>query len=282
MIECVVNISEGRQKTLLNRWCEQLGADLLDLHLDGDHNRSVFTMVNETAPRVLSGLAVAELDLSGHEGVHPRVGTVDVVPFVPLSGSTIHDACGARDEFARWAADTLAVPCFLYGPEIQTSSGIVERTLPFVRKAAWTQLAPDIGPATAHPRAGAICVGARMPLVAYNVWLDNCDLPTTRAIAAEVRTDVVRTLGLQVSGATQVSMNLVSPHVAGPAEAYDSVVARARIHGATVIRAELVGLVPREVLDAVPQSRWEQLDLAANKTIEWRLANHGNWFLGSQ
>lgn len=278
MLECVVNISEGRQQGLLDRWCNDLGPDLLDLHVDPDHNRSVFTMVGETAPRTLARMAVAGLDIGSHAGVHPRVGVVDVVPFVPLEGSTMDDACRARDEFARWAAVELGVPCFLYGPLPGTATG---RTLPQIRRSAWTDLAPDTGPRSPHATAGAMCVGARPPLVAYNVWLSGCGLDLTRAIAARVRTEHVRTLGLQVGGFTQVSMNLVAPHVVGPARAYDLVAAEvaaltgtaATGSGTTKVeRAELVGLVPAQVLHAVAHERWEQLDLGEERTIEWRLA----------
>ena len=104
--------------------------------------------------------AVRRLDLRDHAGVHPRLGVVDVVPFVPLAGSALADAVTARDAFAAWVVAELGVPCFLYGPE---------RTLPEIRRRAWVELAPDVGPDEAHPSGGAICVGARRPLVAYNV-----------------------------------------------------------------------------------------------------------------
>ena len=280
MLECVVNISEGRNSGLLDRWCSDLGPDVLDLHVDPDHNRSVFTLVGETAPRALARLAVAALDLGAHAGVHPRLGVVDVVPFVPLEGSTMHDACRARDGFATWAATELGVPCFLYGPLLDgplvldgpLGDNGAERTLPDVRRRAWGDLSPDTGPARPHASAGAICVGARRPLVAYNVWLSRCDLATTRAIASVVRTTEMRTLGLQVGAFTQVSMNLVEPGVTGPMEAYDRVATEATRHGAVVERAELVGLVPAAVLGAIPEGRWGQLDLSEDRTIEARLA----------
>lgn len=259
MLECVVNISEGRNAGFLSSCRAVLGEDLLDVHSDPDHHRSVFTLAGEEAARVLASEVVTALDLASHEGVHPRIGTVDVVPFVPLHGSTMDDALAARGRFARWIADELGVPCFLYGPE---------RTLPDVRRRAWRDLSPDIGPGTPHPRAGAVCVGARPPLVAYNVWLADSTPETARQLAATVRGPHVRALGLQVGSECQVSMNLVSPDEVGPAAVFDAVAAHAR-----VARAELVGLIPASALASVARSRWEELDLAVERTIEWRWAN---------
>lgn len=266
MLECVVNISEGRDIALLAGLAELLSPSLLDVHTDPDHNRSVFTLVGEDAPRELARECVARLSLTAHSGVHPRVGVVDVVPFVPLQGSTMADATAARDRFAGWIGGELGVPAFLYG---------AERTLPDIRRNAWQGLSPDAGPDRPHPSAGAVCVGARDVLVAYNVWLEGADIALTKRIASQVRTDAVRTLGLQVGNLTQVSMNLVSPHVAGPAEAYDAVLREINGTGARVLHAELVGLLPAGVLSSVPESRWEELDLSAERTIEARLERLG-------
>src|SRR5256885_987430 len=115
MLECVVNVSEGRDQGTLDELAAACGSDLLDRHVDPDHHRSVFTLVGEEAPRALAAGAGARLDLRTHTGVHPRLGVVDVVPFVPLAGAGLHDAVVARDAFARWAGTELAVPCFLYG-----------------------------------------------------------------------------------------------------------------------------------------------------------------------
>jgi glutamate formiminotransferase len=183
---------------------------------------------------------------------------VDVVPFVPLAGSLLGDAVAARDAFAAWFAGELGVPCFRYGPE---------RTLPEVRRRAFRDLAPDLGPDRPHPTAGACCVGARELLVAYNVWLVTPDLARARAVAAAVRSPGIRALGLACGNRVQVSMNLVDPLVEGPAAAYDAVAARAPVAG-----AELVGLVPAAVLEAIPPSRWEELDLGPHRTIESRVA----------
>ncbi len=215
----------------------------------------------EAAARAVAAEALARLDLRSHDGVHPRLGVVDVVPFVPLEGSTMEDAVAARDRFLAWAGDELGLPGFAYGPP-------PDRSLPEVRRSAFAGLAPSAGPPAPHPTAGAVCVGARPVLVAYNVWLaDGVEVDEARRVAAAVRRPgLVRALGLDVGGRAQVSMNLVDPLVVGPAAAFDAV--RARV---AVDQAELVGLVPAAVLDAVAPTRWSELDLDRSRTIEERL-----------
>lgn len=266
VLECVVNVSEGRDQAVLDRLAAATGPALLDLHTDPHHHRSVFTLVGAEAPRALTEAALATLDLRSHEGVHPRLGVVDVVPFVALDGSSPGDALAARDDFARWLAHQHAVPCFLYGPE---------RTLPEVRRRAFRDLPPDLGPSVPHPTAGATAVGQRGLLVAYNLWVSGVTETSVRALAAAVRTTEIRTLGLAVGDRWQVSMNLVEPMAAGPAEAFDRVAALAGEHGARVEGAELVGLVPASVLARTPQRRWPELDLAPDRTIEARLERAG-------
>lgn len=258
MLECVVNVSEGRDAEVLASLVRAGGGDLLDVHVDPHHHRAVLTLVGEAAPCRVAEAAVAGIDLRRHDGAHPRLGALDVVPFVALPGSSAAAAIAARDRFARWLGDTLAVPVFVYGPE---------RTLPEVRRAAFAGLAPDHGPAAPHERAGACAVGARPVLVAYNVWLRHPDLARARAVAAAVRDRPIRALGLAVGDRVQVSMNLIDPATVGPADAYDRVAALAEVAG-----AELVGLVPDAVLHAVDAARWAELDLGPDRTIEARLA----------
>ncbi len=257
MLECVVNISEGRDRRSIDAIASVAGGDLLDVHVDADHHRSVLTLVGEAAPRAVAAEAVGRLDLRTHAGAHPRIGVVDVVPFVALEGSTMGDALAARDDFCRWAAHELSVPCFRYGPE---------RSLPDIRRGAFADLAPDDGPPVPHPTAGAMAVGARPVLVAYNVWLAEPDLARAKVIAAELRSPQVRTLGLAVGNEVQVSMNLVDPLAVGPGAVADAVAVRAAI-----ARCELVGLVPAAVLAAIPEARWPDLDLSVARTLEARL-----------
>lgn len=258
MIECVTNVSEGRDATVLQAIATAAGPDLLDVHTDPDHNRTVLTLVGEAASRAVAREAVRRLDLRAHRGVHPRIGVVDVVPFVALEGATPADARRARDDFAAWVGQELGVPAFLYGPE---------RSLPDLRRRAFRDLVPDHGPARPHPTAGGVAVGVRPVLVAWNVWLEQPDLALARRVAAAIRGPHLRALGLAVGGGAQVSMNLINPEVLGPAEAWDLVAGEA-----SVARAELVGLVPEAVLARTPRHRWAQLDLSDDRTIEARLA----------
>ena len=264
MLECVVNVSEGRDPAVLHDLRAAAGTTLLDVHTDPDHNRTVLTLAGDSgeldeAVRTLTTEAVRRIDIRQHVGAHPRLGAVDVVPFVPLAGSALVDALDARDRFAVWAAMTLDVPCFLYGPE---------RALPEVRRNAFRTLAPDTGPPTPHVSAGAICVGARPPLVAYNLWLaPSTTVETARRVAAQLRGPAVRALGLDVGGRAQVSFNLVDPATVGPDRVYDAVAAVAPLD-----RAELVGLAPSSVLESIPAERWRTLDLDPARTIEQRLA----------
>jgi glutamate formiminotransferase len=264
-LACVVNVSEGRDAGVLDALDAAGGRSLLDRHTDPFHHRSVLTVGGpgvEEATRALARITVERVDLRRHQGAHPRIGALDVVPFVPLAGTAMADALAARDRFATWAADELALPCFLYGPE---------RALPDVRRDAFTVLSPDRGPAKPHPTAGACAVGAREVLVAYNVWLD-ASPDDARRVAVAVRDPQrgVRALGLKVGGRAQVSMNLTDPSRCGPADAFDAV---ARL--ATIAGAELVGLVPESVLLAIPPDRWAELDLARSRTIEARLREAG-------
>jgi glutamate formiminotransferase len=269
VLACVINVSEGRDPSVVEAVAAAAGRLLLDLHSDPHHHRSVLTLAGpetdllQEAARRVAAEAVRRIDLRAHLGVHPRLGAVDVVPFVPLAGSTLTDAVAHRDHFAAWAAAALHLPCFLYGPE---------RALPDVRREAFAGLVPDRGPAVPHPTAGAVCVGARPVLVAYNLWLaPEVGLDAARRVAIDLRGPGVRALGLDVGGHRQVSCNLLEPLRFGPLDAYDAVASRA-----TVARAELVGLVPVAVLDAVPPERWAQLDLDAERTLEARLAAAGS------
>jgi glutamate formiminotransferase len=278
VLECVVNVSEGARPELVDLVAAAAGGGLLDVHHDPHHNRAVLTLVGVEAPRDVARAAVERLDLRVHRGVHPRLGVVDVVPFIPLVGSTMADAVRARDAFAAWASSELGVPCFLYGEGTgdvtadggadgdDDSGGGTGRSLPEIRRRAWRDLLPDIGPPAPHLTAGAMCVGARPVLVAYNVWI-NADVAAARAAAATVRGPHLRALGLPVGDRVQVSMNLIAPDLVGPAEAYDRVAALVPVDG-----AELVGLLPRSVLERAPVARWPELDLAEERTIESRLA----------
>ncbi len=267
----MINVSEGRDADFLTAVGQAAGSSLLDLHSDGDHHRSVFTLAGpgeivEEAARSVARLVVATLDLNRHDGAHPRLGTLDVVPWVrlrdwPVTDGPLQSAVQARDRFAAWAGSSLGLPCFVYGPE---------RSLPDVRRRAWRTLGPETGPDRPHPTAGAVAVGARPILMAYNLWLAEPDLARAREIARALRSPEVRTLALPVGDAVQVSCNLIAPWSFGPEAAYDAVASRTG-----VARAELVGLAPAAVVDRVPPHRWRELDLDPSSTIEARLEQAG-------
>ncbi len=274
-IECVINVSEGRDPVVLKELAAAASLALLDVHSDPDHNRSVFTLGGAiddvtSGARSLAVVAVQRLDLRGHQGAHPRLGLLDVVPFVPFTPGQLpsHDlslAVTLRDAFAPWLSDALAVPSFLYGP----LPGGQARTLPQVRKRAFTELHPDFGPDHPHATAGSSAVGARPVLVAYNVWVSS--VTVAQQVAPLVRGPFVRALGLAVGDRAQVSCNLVDPARLGPAQIYDKVRDLAQKGGGAVIGAELVGLIPHRILVEIPPTRWTRLGLSADATVESRL-----------
>jgi glutamate formiminotransferase len=202
--------------------------------------------------------------------VHPRLGTVDVVPFVPLGQKgliapfDLSEAIAARNEFSRRISESLSVPCFLYGPE---------RSLPDIRRSAFHPLLPDVGPKSPHPRAGAICVGARNALVAYNVEAEGLDIHEVKKVASAARSEKLRTLGFDLTGCLQVSCNLVDPWNFGIEAAFDTISREVIKRGGAVGRAELVGLMPEEILMKIPKQRWEELGVDANSSIEARLSH---------
>jgi glutamate formiminotransferase len=271
VFECVINISEGREASLLEQFSRAAGPSLRDRHSDVFHNRSVFTLIN-TPTRLLSDVrgliesALSSLDFARHQGVHPRLGVVDVVPFVALSPDVMATAIQLRDVTAQWIATTHNVPVFLYGPLLEG-----ERTLPYVRAHAFKGLAPDWGPSRSDVHLGAVVVGARDILVAWNLWLKNVTLERAKLLAKLVRQPGVRALGLQVGNDVQVSCNLVDLALATPSQIYDQVASQLDSRG-VIERAELVGLIPRSLLKREDPRRWAQLGLGDDATIESRIA----------
>lgn len=271
MFECVINISEGRNLAVLDELSRAAGASLRDRHADAFHHRSVFTLINEPDPLArdvhsLLTRAFARLDLSRHEGVHPRFGVVDVVPFVALSPSTDEEARVLRDATARWIAERFEVPTFLYGELTDQTT----RTLPEVRRRAFKGLSPDFGPPQPLASLGAVAVGARGVLVAWNLWLADTALDRAKEIVRSIRGPYVRSLALTVGDQVQVSCNLIDVTKVRPSEVYDRV-RGSLAAGEGISRAEVVGLVPASLLSSEDPSRWEQLGLDPGLTIEARL-----------
>ncbi|MGH9031489.1 MAG: glutamate formimidoyltransferase [Acidimicrobiia bacterium] len=274
MLECVVNVSEGRRGDVIEDLAAACGESLLDVHTDADHHRAVFTLARDadSAARALTLAAAARLDLSAHEGVHPRLGVIDVVPFVALEASSVADAVEAARSYATWVADTLGVPVFLYGgadPE--------GRSLPDAREDAFARRGPDVGPGAPHPRLGAVAVGARPLLVAVNCRLDRDDLGLAREIAAQVRErdgglPGVRALGLALAsqGRAQVSMNVTRLEACGVERACTAV-RRLAYEGGADVEVELVGLLPAAELDRCSPEFRAWSGLGPDDTIEARL-----------
>jgi glutamate formiminotransferase len=260
-LESVPNFSEGRDPATIASLREALsqGADLLDVHVDPDHNRSVFTLVGDDTTLVealLHGVQVAreQIDLGQHEGAHPRIGAADVVPIVALDRSERERAQDCALRVAERIGAELGLPVFLYGdsapgkgPAFFRRGGPAE----LQRRIDAGELAPDFGPNRLDERAGGVIVGARRPLIALNVNLSTDDVKVARAIAAVVREKGggfpgVRALGLQLprAGHAQVSMNVEDYEAAALHEIVDRVAAEAHERGAEISGTELVGLMP--------------------------------------
>lgn len=281
MLECVPNVSEGRRRDVVEQLAAACGAPLLDVHVDPDHNRSVFTLVADAAEDVeaaavrLADAVAHSVDASWHEGVHPRLGTLDVVPFVALSGTPEARASAVRTAqyFAGWLGDTLDVPTFLYD-----EADPQERLLPRLRRDAFVRRMPDYGPSEPHPKLGATAVGARPPLVAINCELDRADVDLARRIADDVRErggglPGVRALGFELPsrGQAQVSLNVTDLEATGVEEPCADVARAARAAGADVARIELVGLMPRAALEECSPAFRRRAQLGEEQTIEGRL-----------
>jgi len=258
-LEAVPNFSEGRNPETVDAIGEALSrhAHLLDVHVDADHNRSVFTLggqEDELVEALLGGIGVARgrIDLSAHEGVHPRVGTADVVPVVGVRPEDMERARTTASRLARRVGEELGLPVFLYGgegrgPAFFRRGGTAE----LQRRIDEGELAPDFGPSRLDPAAGAVLVGARRPLIAFNVNLQTGDLEVAREVAAVVREagggfPGVRALGLALPsrGIVQVSMNVEDPQAVALHDAVARVWAEARARGVEPAESELVGLMP--------------------------------------
>ncbi|MCU1362677.1 MAG: Formiminotransferase domain protein [Acidimicrobiaceae bacterium] len=266
----MLNVSEGRNHEVIDAISLAAGLSLRDQHSDRAHNRSVFTLIDypdelRRNVHALITAAMKRLDLRDHHGVHPRFGVIDVVPFVALDPRHDLEAEILRNEAAMFIAKTFDVPVFLYG---RLADG-TRRSLPDVRRNAFSTLAPDFGPREAHPARGASAVGARGVLVAWNLWLRGVSLGEANDIVKAIRSPEVRALAFAIGDFAQISCNLIKPGAVGPSRVYDQV--RSLLRSGTIDHAELVGLVPQEVLDNEDRERWEQLGLSAQATIESRL-----------
>lgn len=259
LVECVPNFSEGRKPETIQRIAEAIGAVetacVLDRHIDPDHNRSVITFVaapERVVAAAFEGVKTAAelIDMNQHQGVHPRLGATDVLPFVPIRGVTIDDCATLAHEAGEIIARELSIPVYYYESAALRPDRV---NLEDVRRS---QGAPDVGPASFHQSAGAIVIGARPFLIAFNVVLRSDDVAIARRIASKIRArngglPYLKALGfqLQTRNLVQVSMNLVNYQVTGMRDAYEAIRRETDALGVEIESAEIVGLVPRNALD---------------------------------
>jgi glutamate formiminotransferase len=287
VLEAVPNFSEGRDGAVIEALRESLSAParLLDVHVDADHHRSVFTLVGEPRDLVatlLAGIACARerIDLRRHEGAHPRIGAADVVPIVPLEADDMERAKETALELARRIGDEHGLPVFLYaelaagrGPAFFRRGGPSE----LQRRLDAGELAPDFGPRRLDERAGGVIVGARRPLIAFNVNLRG-SVEAAREVAAVVRETGggfpgVRALGLDLlrAGVVQVSMNVEDWEAAALHEIVARIETEAAARGADVIGSELVGLMPAGAAAAAAGAMLRIDGFDASRVLELRL-----------
>ena len=275
VIECIPNVSEGRRTEVIAAMADAVravpGVRLLDLQSDTSHNRSVFTLAGdaagvEGAVLALVARAAADIDLRTHRGEHPRLGAVDVVPFVPIEGVTMADCVALAKQVGAAIADRFAIPVFLYE---EASTNPARRNLEDIRRGEFEGLAakmaapdwkPDFGPAAPHASAGATVVGARMPLIAYNINLATDRLDVAKKIAAAIRHSsggfrFVKAAGFKLEdrGIVQVSMNLTNYEKTPIFRVFDAVKREAERYGVAVLESEIVGLVPAAALHAAAE-----------------------------
>jgi glutamate formiminotransferase / 5-formyltetrahydrofolate cyclo-ligase len=292
LFEAVPNFSEGKDLAKISRIADAVravpGVRVLGLHSDPDHNRSVLTFAGEE-DAVLSGAitlakaCAADLDLASQTGEHPRMGVLDVLPFVPLEGATMDDAVRLSRRTAE-ILGSLGFPVFLYGAAATASH---RRDLPDVRRAGYEGVAerlkdprwrPDYGPHVLDPRRGAVAVGARPFLAAFNAFLDTDDVEVARQIARRVRESggglpAVKALGFLVGGQAQVSMNLTDLERTSIPVALEAVRSEAIKFGVSVESTELVGLAPLAAILDAARYYLGLRELAPNHILETRL--HG-------
>ena len=281
ILEAVPNFSEGRDLAVVAMIVEAMratGAEVLDWSADPDHHRSVVTVIGppklvEDAAFAGAAVAVNKIDLRDHQGVHPRIGAIDVLPFVPLAGLSMTDAGASARRVGNRIANELRLPVYFYGQ----ASDPPGRNLASLRRGGFEQLvggytaerAPDVLPANwphrgVHPTAGAVCVGARPVLLAWNIWIDGVTLDIAREIAGNVREQKSGIRGLRAlalplptRNALQISMNIEDVEHSSPNAAFTLVKTLVEAAGGTVTKTEIIGMAPDELLDVV--------------TDEWRL-----------
>ena len=295
LVECVPNFSEGRRLDVVDAIAGRVdataGVHLLDRTSDADHNRSVLTFAGPagsvtTAMEAALDEALARIDMNEHTGQHPRIGAVDVIPFVPLAGTTMDEAIELARGFGKRVAERFDLPVFLYAKAALRAD---REVLADIRRPQYEGLreligepdnAPDFGPARLHPTAGAVAVGARPFLIAYNINLETRDLELAKGIARRVRERSgglprVQALGLELSelSCVQVSMNLLDFSVTPMWLVWETVTELAREDGVEARESELIGLCPLAALVAVA----DHANVPAELPVEDRITRAAAW-----
>ena len=293
IIECIPNVSEGRREDVVRSFADAIsavrGVRLLDYSSDPSHNRSVFTLAGDAEPLKAAILAlyeraVAAINLQTHRGEHPRVGAVDVVPFVPIEGVTMEACVALAKETAAEIAARFQIPVYLYE---EASSEPHRKNLEDIRRGEFEGLAekmvragwkPDYGPSAPHPTAGASVVGARMPLIAYNINLATDRLDVAKKIAAAIRFSsgglrYVKAMGVRVEdrGIVQVSMNLTNYEKTPIFRVFETVKREADRYGVAILESEIVGLVPSAALMSAAEFYLQIEGFTTDQVLEHKL-----------
>ena len=293
IIECVPNVSEGRRPDVINAFVEALrsvnGVRVLDTSSDPAHNRSVLTMAGDAGPlkaAVISLVAAAlrHIDLRTHAGEHPRLGAVDVVPFIPIEGVTMAECVTLARDTAAEVSSRFEIPVFLYEEAAATPA---RRNLEDVRRGEFEGLAakmaspdwaPDFGPARPHPTAGAVVIGARMPLIAYNINLATDRLDVAKKFASAIRHSsggfrFVKAMGIALEdrGIVQVSINLTNYEKTPMHRVFDAVRREAERYGVAVLESEIIGLTPQAALVSAAEHYLQLSRFSSSQILENRL-----------
>ena len=292
LVQCVPNFSEGRKKSVVDAIVDAMkvpGVYLLDREMDSDHNRSVITLVGDResiAEAAIRGVGKAAelIDLSHHQGAHPRMGAADVVPFIPIEGVTVEDCVAIAHKVGAEIWKRYAIPVYLYEaaattPERQNLENIRRGQFEGLREAIAADPArkPDFGEARLHPTAGATVVGARKALIAYNVFLNTTDVDVAKKIAKAVRYSSgglrhVKGAGFEVRGLAQVSMNLTDFEQTPIARVFEFVKREAARYGVIPLSSEIVGLIPKKALEQAAEWFLQVENFDSSMILENRLA----------
>lgn len=295
LIECVPNVSEGRRKDIIKTLKDEILSvkeiKLLDYSSDFDHNRSVYTFVGSPekvleAVYKLTAKSLELIDLNKHKGEHPRIGAIDVIPFVPIKNVTMNDCIMITRGLGRRLGENLNLPVYLYE---EAATAPHRRNLANIRRGEFERLnekmkdpewKPDFGPNRPHPTGGATAIGARVPLIAFNVNLNTKDTNIAKMIAKAIREKdggfpCVKALGLELKDKdlTQVSMNLTNYKVTPVYEVFNKIVELAKENGVEVVESEIIGLIPIDAISQIMSHYIKLPDFKSDRILEYKIFN---------